>query len=122
MVLPDSRGISRVPRYLGVVRLRLSFGYGAFTLSGEASQLPSPQKPYSLWTILQPRTDDSVRFRLAPLRSPLLGGSRLISFPSGTEMFHFPEFASLAYVFSKGCRGIAPGGFPHSEIFGSWDV
>ena len=34
------------------------------------------------------------RFRLAPLRSPLLGGSRLISLPLGTEMFQFPRFAS----------------------------
>ena len=32
---------------------------------------------------------------LFPFRSPLLRKSRLISFPSGTEMFQFPEFASL---------------------------
>ncbi len=38
---------------------------------------------------------------LVPVRSPLLGESRLISFPSGTEMFHFPEFASFTYVFSE---------------------
>ena len=31
---------------------------------------------------------------LVPFRSPLLGEYRLISFPSGTEMFQFPEFAS----------------------------
>jgi len=37
---------------------------------------------------------------LVPVRSPLLGESRLISFPQGTEMFHFPWFASLTYVFS----------------------
>ena len=37
---------------------------------------------------------------LPPVRSPLLGGSRLISVPEGTEMFHFPSFASLTYVFS----------------------
>ena len=43
---------------------------------------------------LQPRLDESNRFRLFPLRSPLLRESRLISFPSGTEMFHFPELAS----------------------------
>ncbi len=30
---------------------------------------------------------------LIPFRSPLLWESRLISLPSGTEMFHFPEFA-----------------------------
>ena len=36
----------------------------------------------------------SGRFRLFPVRSPLLWESRLISFPLGTEMFHFPRFAS----------------------------
>ena len=30
------------------------------------------------------------RFRLVPVRSPLLRESRLISFPPGTEMFQFP--------------------------------
>ena len=30
---------------------------------------------------------------LFPFRSPLLWESRLISFPTGTEMFHFPAFA-----------------------------
>ena len=33
------------------------------------------------------------RFRLFPVRSPLLGESLLFSLPSGTEMVHFPEFA-----------------------------
>ena len=33
---------------------------------------------------------------LIPVRSPLLGESQLMSFPSGTKMFQFPEFASLA--------------------------
>ncbi len=32
--------------------------------------------------------------RLLPVRSPLLGESHLMSFPKGTEMFHFPSFAS----------------------------
>ena len=44
--------------------------------------------------VLQPRMDESTRFGLIPVRSPLLRESRLISFPSGTEMFHFPELAS----------------------------
>lgn len=33
------------------------------------------------------------RFRLFRVRSPLLAESRLISFPVGTEMCHFPTFA-----------------------------
>ena len=43
---------------------------------------------------LQPRMDESTRFGLFPFRSPLLRESRLISFPPGTEMFHFPGLAS----------------------------
>ena len=37
-----------------------------------------------------------VRFGLVPVRSPLLRESRLLSFPPGTEMFHFPGFARLS--------------------------
>jgi hypothetical protein len=37
---------------------------------------------------------------LVPFRSPLLREYRLISFPLGTEMFHFPRFASYSYVFT----------------------
>ena len=33
------------------------------------------------------------RFRLSPVRSPLLRASQLISLPQGTEMFQFPWFA-----------------------------
>ena len=36
---------------------------------------------------------------LVRVRSPLLTESRLMSFPPGTEMFQFPGFASLPYVF-----------------------
>src|SRR5699024_1315312 len=34
-------------------------------------------------------------FGLIPVRSPLLGKSRLLSLPPCTEMFHFPAYASL---------------------------
>ncbi len=37
---------------------------------------------------------------LIRVRSPLLAESRLMSFPTGTEMFQFPAFASNTYVFS----------------------
>ena len=57
-----------------------------------SSFLPLPT-PESRMPALQPRMDGSTRFGLFPLRSPLLRESRLISFPSGTEMFHFPELA-----------------------------
>ena len=47
---------------------------------------------------------------LVRVRSPLLTESRLISFPLGTEMFHFPRFASYTYVFSA--RYSKRAGFP----------
>ena len=34
-------------------------------------------------------------FGLIPVRSPLLRESHMMSFPRGTEMFHFPRFASI---------------------------
>ena len=48
----------------------------------------------------QPRKNKFSRFRLFPLRSPLLRESQLISVPKGTEMFHFPSFACYCYVFT----------------------
>jgi hypothetical protein len=44
----------------------------------------------------QPRRSKLLRFGLSPVRSPLLRGSRLLSFPPGTEMFQFPGLARLA--------------------------
>ena len=40
------------------------------------------------------------QFGLFPFRSPLLRESQLISVPGGTEMFHFPPFASGGYEFT----------------------
>ena len=58
-----------------------------------SSSLPLPT-PESFMPALQPRMVETIRFRLFPVRSPLLRESRLISFPPGTEMFHFPGLAS----------------------------
>ena len=74
--------------------------YGTLTLCGGPSQdlrltsdLVTPRaSPHA-----RPATPHPIarmRFRLWPLRSPLLGPSRLISCPRGTEMFQFPRFAS----------------------------
>ena len=41
----------------------------------------------------------------------------MISFPPGTEIFQFPGFASVPYVFRYGYP--LRGGFPHSDIAGS---
>ena len=62
--------------------------------------------PIQLWPVTPPvqrqRAITYGRFRLFPFRSPLLGESRLISTPQGTEMFQFPHWPSRAYVFSAG--------------------
>ncbi len=58
-------------------------------------------------------------FGLFRFRSPLLTESRLLSFPPGTEMFHFPGLALAALWIQAGVPGLQPGGLPHSEILGS---
>ncbi len=60
-----------------------------------------------------------MQFRLVPVRSPLLGESRLISTPRGTKMFQFPRFPREPYGFGSACRGITPCALPHSGILGS---
>src|SRR4029078_2986977 len=63
--------------------------------------------------VLQPRSTEVERFGLFPVRSPLLGESLLISFPTGTEMFQFPAFAP-----PKRLPCMTTAGLPHSEIPG----
>ena len=61
----------------------------------------------------QPRWCKHHRFGLTPVRSPLLGGSRLLSLPPGTEMFQFPGFArALRPVTRVAPRRVAPFGDP----------
>ena len=55
-------------------------------------------------------------FGLFPGRSPLLGESRLFSFPRGTKMFQFPPLASLPNVMMTALHA---DGLSHSEIPGS---
>ena len=85
----------------------MTFAYGALTLYGArfhnasaSDRLCNSMKalPYfrvGPTTPLQHRRQavPLQRFRLFPFRSPLLGESRLFSFPRGTEMFQFPRFA-----------------------------
>ena len=90
---------------------------GRFCNSPTSPQLvrPSPATPGRQ----RLRAITPVGFWLLPVRSPLLGESRLLSFPRGTEMFQFPRFASAAYGFSGGYASITSRGFPHSGIRGS---
>jgi hypothetical protein len=72
-----------------------------------------------------PITQHDTRAGLFPVRSPLLGESRLISFPAGTEMFQFPAFASQTLWIQVRDTGQWPVGCPirispvHSLVAGS---
>ena len=85
----------------------VAFAYGAITPYGPTFQtvrletgfLTSRKRRRASQAALQPRVHNAgrlacMRFGLFPLRSPLLGESRLISVPGGTEMFQFPPFAA----------------------------
>ena len=92
----------------------------SLALAGLSRPLPLPT-PRSRMPTLQPRMNESMRFGLFPVRSPLLGESRLISFPSGTEMFHFPELAHAGLCIRPGVtehdfRRVSP--FRNSRIKG----
>ena len=124
MVLADSDRITRVPPYLGTLQRT----YKAFRLRGCHPLWPDfPDRfSYAFWFLglrqqrpATPKTVSCFRFGLIPVRSPLLGESLLFYFPQGTEMFHFPWFASSDYEFIEGYTEINRCGFPHSEIHGS---
>ena len=125
MVLVDSRGISRVPRYSGSmssepINCRLPGCHRLWPIVPDRStsrlvcHSPAlrPGRPYNPGL-------QALRFGLFRVRSPLLAESLLFSVPTGTEMVHFPVLSSTAYVFSGGSFGISQRGFPHSDIPGS---
>ena len=134
MVLTNSHRVSRVPRYLGsrsrksdTFRLQVCHllwitfpDYSAiyqicnFPTEPELRQIKPHDTEYATLPGLT-----HIRFRLFPVRSPLLGESLLFSIPAGTKMFQFPALASATYVFSYRCIGTTRYGFPHSEISGS---
>ncbi len=64
------------------------------------------------------KTPLPLRFGLFPFRSPLLGESRLISFPRGTKMFQFPRFPHPSLCVRLGVSEFYSEGFPHSGILG----
>ena len=99
MVLADSHGIPRVPRYSGTCPASQEhFAYGVVTLYDRPFQAVrlcfwlvtrrlAAGRPYN--PLVQAR-----RFGLFRVRSPLLAESLLFSLPVGTEMVHFPTLPS----------------------------
>ncbi len=133
MVLPDSNGIPRAPSYSGarsrtikcISLTRLSRSMARFSnlfsytsINPGVTAVTPKQVPQPLKSIARQGTKLN-RFGLFPVRSPLLGESRVISFPEGTEMFQFPSFALHDYVFIMQCTSITRYRFSHSEIHGS---
>jgi hypothetical protein len=135
MVLPDSHRIPRVPWYLGnELEASSVFAYGAVTLYGSTFQMIRLTGWFvTSWSLRggttfapttplekRPRAITLQRFGLIPVRSPLLGESRLLSFPGGTEMVHFPPFASRFLCIQKRIPGhdsglVTPFGNPRVE-------
>ena len=75
----------------GIPRVITDFAYGPITLYGRTFQNSSAicSDPTT-----EPRNPamQALQFRLFPCRSPLLRESLPLSFPRGTEMFHFPRY------------------------------
>ncbi len=108
----------------GFVVLRMPIQAGApASPTGLSPALAGRSSPFGLplpalcGLVLQPQPLPKTGwFGLFPVRSPLLGESRLISFRAATEMFQFTACPSRGYTFHQGCLGITPGGLPHSDI------
>ena len=103
-------------------RVSIGFGYGAFALFGalfqalllpisrptSRSRNPKKQAPW---------------FGLVRVRSPLLAQSLcLISFPAGTEMFHFPASRPSGLCVQPEVTASSAAGLLHSDILGSMRV
>ncbi len=114
MVPANSCKIPRVPHYSGVKLESKNFHIRGYHALWQAFPRLFVSLFVPLCLIPRPRLSKPNRFRLFCVRSPLLAESLLFSFPSGTEMVHFPEFTLFIL-----CIQIKVIGFPHSEIDGS---
>ena len=107
------------PRFTGADLLRNAIGrscdfvYGTIALYGARFHVLRLSNGFvtragrdtSRTHVLQPLVRNAcpltrTKFGLIPFRSPLLGESRLIYFPRGTEMFQFPRLPPHGYVFT----------------------
>src|SRR5215212_6373663 len=107
MVLADSHGISRVPRYSGTCResadCRLRGCHPLWPIVPDRStnlligNSPALRPDRSYNPTVQARW-----FGLFRVRSPLLAESLLFSVPPGTEMVHFPGLSSPGLCIQPG--------------------
>ena len=116
MVLPDSRKVPRAPRYLGAgAQMAHTPPTGLSPSMAGRSRPLRNRYPFKTMPVPQPPWGVPHRFRLFPVRSPLLGESHVLSLPPGTKMFQFPGCPPHTYVFSMRCPPITADGFPHSD-------
>src|SRR6059036_2640524 len=134
MVLVDSRGISRVPRYSGTCRepvvCRLPGCHRLWPIVPDRSTSRlvahslalKPDRPYN-------PTVQARWFGLFRVRSPLLAESLLFSVPAGTEMVHFPALSSHRLCIQRRIlrdepKGVSPFGDPrvkaHLQLTGAY--
>ena len=98
----DSDLPSRIRSYSGAGRKISLFGLQDFHPLWSAFQSVRLEIDLvtSICPVLQPSPDESGKFGLVRVRSPLLTESLLLSFPKDTEMFQFPSFAAQCYGFT----------------------
>ena len=120
VVPPASHRVSRVRRYSGTcrpwmdVRVRGSSPVSpAFPCRSARASMDICAGPST------PRAQCAPRFGLVPVRSPLLGESRLISLPPGTEMFQFSGLPPSGICVLPEVRGYGP---PRVRPFGDLRV
>ena len=122
MVLLDSHGISRVPRYLGYrLGVCLNFGYGTFTLFGRPFQtllLPS-RFVTPCETPRNPAWPKPHGLGCSHFARHYLGNHCCFLFLGVLRCFSSPGVPPYAYGFSVEYHPITDGGLPHSEIPGS---
>ena len=98
MVLVDSKGVPRVPSYLGYNFIWSCFRLQDFHLLW--CSIPAASSNIYIWFNIVPQPSINLEFRLVPFRSPLLRESLLLSFPLVTKMFQFTRFA-LSSLFNS---------------------
>ncbi len=104
MVLADSGRIARVPPYLGTPLSSTPVSTTGLSPSVARLSRRLVYRDRVLNAVPLPRTSFLGRFGLFRFRSPLLAESLLLSFPRGTEMFHFPRFARSHLCIQCGVR------------------
>ena len=93
---------------------RPHYPYGAVTRYGPTFQTVPVLCLFPLSAPTTPRTPQRTRFRLFPVRSPLLRESMFLSLPAGTKMFQFPAFAPTNVGPWSSTMGVPP--FGHLRI------